>query len=98
LLLALDANSAREWFPPFATLIGAAFSLREAQRYGVFQREELIATMLHAYDLPDVELGGMMGRVSGDLPAEPAVAIATASVTAIATTEQTQQDSADDNE
>jgi hypothetical protein len=98
LLLALDAESAREWFPSLATLVGAAFSLREAQRYGVFQREELIATLLHAYDLPDVELGGMLGRVSGDASAEPAIAVATASLTAIATAEQTQQDSADDNE
>jgi hypothetical protein len=70
LLLALDAEGAREWFPSLVTLIGAAFCLREAQRYGVFQREELTATLLHAYDLPDVELGGMMGRVSGDEAAE----------------------------
>lgn len=63
-LLALDAQGAQGWFPPFATLIGAGFCLREAQRYGVYQREELVATMLHAYDLPDAELGRMMDLVS----------------------------------
>jgi hypothetical protein len=98
LLLALDAKSAPEWFPTFATLVGAAFCLREAQRYGVFQREELIATLLHAYDLPDVELGGMMGRVSSDASADSATAIATASVTAVAAAASTQEDLAANSE
>lgn len=89
-LLALDAHSAKEWFPPLATLVGAVFCLREAQRYGVFQREELIATLLHAYDLPDAELGGMMLRVSGDQGIEPTTVVATA--TAIAAAEPVQQD------
>jgi hypothetical protein len=92
-LLALDAHSAKEWFPPLATLVGAVFCLREAQRYGVFQREELIATLLHAYDLPDAELGGMMLRVSGDQGIEPPAATAIATAAAIATAEPVQQDS-----
>jgi hypothetical protein len=96
LLLGLDADAVREWFPSLATLVGAGFCLREAQRYGVFQREELIATLLHAYDLPDVELGGMMGRVNG--LADSAVAIAAASVTAIATANSTQEDLAGNSE
>jgi hypothetical protein len=70
ILFALDAGDAREWFPSIATTVGAVFCLREAERYGVYQREELVATMLHAYDLPDIELGGMMGRVSGEILAE----------------------------
>jgi hypothetical protein len=106
LLLGLDADHAREWFPSLATLVGAAFCLREAQRYGVFQREELIATLLHAYDLPDTELGGMMGRVNGpgsagarwDEAADSAVAIATASVTAVASANSTQEDLAANSE
>ena len=70
-LLALDAHDLQGWFPPLATLIGATFCLREAQRYGEYQREELVATLLHAYDLPDAELGRMMGFALGDAPAEP---------------------------
>jgi hypothetical protein len=70
-LLALDAGDVREWFPPLATAIGAGFCLREAQRYGVYQREELVATLLHAYDLPDDELGRMMSATVGDAPADP---------------------------
>lgn len=91
-LLALDAHSAKEWFPPLATLLGAVFCLREAQRYGVFQREELIATLLHAYDLPDVELGGMMLRVSGDQSVETQATAVVATATAVATAESVQQD------
>lgn len=91
-LLALDAQGAKEWFPPIATVVGATFCLREAQRYGVFQREELIATMLHAYDLPDVELGGMMLRVSGDQVVEPSSTTVVATATAVATAESAQQD------
>jgi hypothetical protein len=91
-LLALDAQDAKEWFPPLATLVGATFCLREAQRYGVFQREELIATLLHAYDLPDAELGGMMLRVSGD-QGEPVAATAIATATALTAAEPAHQDS-----
>jgi hypothetical protein len=91
-LLALDAEVAKEWFPPIATVIGATFCLREAQRYGVFQREELIATLLHAYDLPDVELGGMMLRVSGEQVVEPSATTVVATATAVATAEPAQQD------
>jgi hypothetical protein len=91
-LLALDAQGVKEWFPPLATLVGAAFCLREAQRYGVFQREELIATLLHAYDLPDVELGGMMLRVSGEQLVEPSATTVVATATAVATAESAQQD------
>jgi hypothetical protein len=93
-LLALDAHGFKEWFPPLATLLGATFCLREAQRYGVFQREELIATLLHAYDLPDVELGGMMLRVSGDPAGEPPAATAIATATAIASADPAQQQDA----
>jgi hypothetical protein len=92
-LLALDAHSVKEWFPPLATLVGATFCLREAQRYGVFQREELIATLLHAYDLPDAELGGMMLRVSGDQGVEPQATAVVATAAAIASAESAQQDS-----
>jgi hypothetical protein len=67
-LLALVDPSVHGWLPSVATFVGAAFCLREAQRYGVYQREELVATVLHGYDLPDAELGGMMERV----PTEPA--------------------------
>lgn len=91
-LLALDADVAKEWFPPIATVIGAAFCLREAQRYGVFQREELIATLLHAYDLPDVELGGMMLRVSGDQLVDAPATTVVATATAVATAEPAQQE------
>lgn len=67
-LLGLKDQTLHGWFPTLATAIGALFCLREAQRYGVYQREELVATLLHGYDLPDMELGGMMDRVSSVTP------------------------------
>ena len=45
-----------EWLPSIATIVGALFCLREAGRYDSHQREELVATVLHGYDLPDKEL------------------------------------------
>jgi hypothetical protein len=63
-LLALKDHTVHGWFPTAATFCGALFCLREAQRYGVYQREELVATLLHAYDLPDQELGVMMNGAS----------------------------------
>ena len=60
-MLRLESTHIHGWIPSIATFIGALFCLREAQRYGEYQREELVATMLHAYDLPDAELGTMLG-------------------------------------
>lgn len=62
-LLALKDQSLHGWFPSIATVVGALFCLREAERYGVYQREELVGTLMHGYDLPDGELGDMMARV-----------------------------------
>ena len=39
------------WIPAVVTLVGAVFCLREALRYDDYQREELVATVLQAYDL-----------------------------------------------
>jgi len=50
----------RGWLPSVATTIGALFCLREAGRYESHQREELVATLLHGYDLPDRELSEML--------------------------------------
>ncbi len=44
------------WIPTAATIFGAGFCLREARRYSEYQREELIATLLLAYDMPDIEV------------------------------------------
>lgn len=63
LFIKLDAISFIALVPTIATAVGALFCLREAERYGVYQREELVATLIHGYDLPDAELGGMMSRV-----------------------------------
>ncbi|KIG16239.1 hypothetical protein DB30_04851 [Enhygromyxa salina] len=68
-LLALKDHTVHGWFPCAATLCGAVFCLREAQRYGVFQREELVATLLHVYDLPDQELAVMMNGGAATAPA-----------------------------
>ncbi|MCA9685144.1 MAG: hypothetical protein KC457_23375, partial [Myxococcales bacterium] len=47
LVLGLDGR----WIPAVVTIIGAGFCLREALRYDDYQREELVATVLQAYDL-----------------------------------------------
>ena len=60
ILLALKDHTVHGWFPSVATFVGAFFCLREARRYGDYQREELVATLLHAYDLPDNDLSLMM--------------------------------------
>jgi hypothetical protein len=73
-LLALKDHTVHGWFPTAATLCGALFCLREAQRYGVVQREELVATLLHAYDLPDAELGLMMNGAAAPVVAQAAQA------------------------
>ena len=55
-LLYLVDQSTHGLVPTVATGLGAVFCMREAGRYDVYQREELIASLLHAYDLPDDEL------------------------------------------
>ena len=50
---AAAGGSRLSWLPVLATSIGAIFCLREARRYSDFQREELVASLLHAYDPPD---------------------------------------------
>jgi hypothetical protein len=77
-LLALKDHTVHGWFPSVATSLGALFCLREAQRYGVYQREELVATLLHVYDLPDQELGLMMDRAVVPMPAQPSLVAAVA--------------------
>jgi hypothetical protein len=55
-LLALVQQDVHGWIPSIATFGGALFCLREARRYGEFQREELVATLLLAYDMPEIEV------------------------------------------
>ena len=54
-LLSLVQFDAHGWVPSAVTLVGACFCLREAQRYGDYQRQELVATLLLAYDMPGIE-------------------------------------------
>lgn len=51
-LLALVQQAEHGWIPSLATFLGALFCLREARRYGEYQREELVATLLLGYDMP----------------------------------------------
>jgi hypothetical protein len=55
LLLALVEQPEHGWLPSAATFIGALFCLREARRYGDYQREELVATLMIGYDIPDLQ-------------------------------------------
>jgi hypothetical protein len=55
-LLALVQQADHGWIPSLASFGGALFCLREARRYSEYQREELVATLLLAYDMPDIEV------------------------------------------
>lgn len=55
-LLAFVQQDLHGWIPSLATLGGALFCLREARRYGEYQREELVATLLLGYDMPDIDV------------------------------------------
>lgn len=55
-LLAFVQQDLHGWIPSVATFLGALFCLREARRYSEHQREELVATLLLAYDMPDIEV------------------------------------------
>ncbi|HLT35249.1 MAG TPA: hypothetical protein VK034_03165 [Enhygromyxa sp.] len=54
-LLALVQQAEHGWIPSLATFGGALFCLREARRYGEYQREELVATLMLGYDMPDMD-------------------------------------------
>ncbi|MFO7562005.1 MAG: hypothetical protein R6X02_05135 [Enhygromyxa sp.] len=54
-LLALVQQAEHGWIPSVVTFGGALFCLREARRYGEYQREELVATLLLGYDMPELE-------------------------------------------
>jgi hypothetical protein len=66
------------WLPTLATFGGAAFCLREARRYGEYQREELIATLLLAYDMPDIEVASATAPTAAPSAAASAAADAPA--------------------
>lgn len=69
-LLALVQQDVHGWIPSIATFGGALFCLREARRYGEFQREELVATLLFAYDMPDVEVSSATAPTSAPTAAD----------------------------
>lgn len=69
-LLALVQQDVHGWIPSIATFLGALFCLREARRYGEFQREELVATLLFAYDMPDFEVSSATAPTSAPTQAD----------------------------
>lgn len=68
-LLALVQQDVHGWIPSIATFCGALFCLREARRYGEYQREELVATLLLGYDLPDIDVSSATAPTAA--PAAP---------------------------
>ena len=68
-LLALVQQHVHGWIPSIATFGGALFCLREARRYSEYQREELVATLLLGYDLPDIDVSSATAPTSA--PAAP---------------------------
>ena len=62
-----------DWLPSVATIVGALFCLREAGRYDEHQCEELVATLLFGYDLPDEGLLDFVPPVPHETVAEAKV-------------------------
>lgn len=55
-LLAVVNQDLHGWGPSLMTLIGALFCMREAARYGDYQREEIVASVMLVYDLSTMEV------------------------------------------
>jgi hypothetical protein len=71
LLASVEHNQG--WIPTVATFAGALFCLREARRYSEYQREELVATLLLGYDMPEIEVAH-----ATTMPATPTEAVSEA--------------------
>lgn len=68
-LLALVQQAEHGWIPSLVTFGGALFCLREARRYGEYQREELVASLLLGYDMPKIDVSSATAPTAA--PAEP---------------------------